>query len=126
MSEERLTVGIRRASTFVIILDIHGSLTSFTEKALTDAFNEAVHENIQTLIFNFTDMSYLNSLGIGMLVTLIVRARKEGRNLACYGLSDHYKNIFELTRLDQMMPIYATQEIAIASTEPYDLTEREY
>jgi anti-sigma B factor antagonist len=126
MSEERLSVGIRRASTFVIVLDIHGSLTSFTEKALQDAFNEAVHENIQTLIFNFTDMSYLNSLGIGMLVTLLVRARKEGRSLAGYGLSDHYKNIFELTRLDQMMPIYATEEIAIASTEPYDLTEREY
>jgi anti-sigma B factor antagonist len=56
----------------------------------------------------------MNSGGIGMLVTLLVRANRQGRPLAAYGLSDHYREIFELTRLDEAITIYDDEQSALA------------
>lgn len=126
MSENELTTTVRRASPFANVIDIHGDITHFSENALTDAYTLAIQDKVRTLIINFSDMAYMNSSGIGMLVKLLIRARREGKNIVGYGLSEHYCNIFEITRLDQVIPIYSTEEIALASAEPFDLPEREY
>jgi anti-sigma B factor antagonist len=125
MSENKLTATVRRASPKANVIDIHGDITSFSEKTLTEAYAKAIEGNFHTIIFNFTNLVYMNSLGIGMLVTLLVRARKDGKNIVGFGLSEHYRKIFELTRLDQVIPIYSTEEIALARADPYDLPERE-
>jgi anti-sigma B factor antagonist len=70
-------------------------------------------------------VTYMNSFGIGMLIMLLIRARREGKNIVGYGLDQHYRSIFELTRLDQVIPIYSNEEIALAYAEPHDLPERE-
>ncbi len=126
MPENKLIATVRKASPFANVIDIHGEISSFSEKALVDAYTEAIQGNIRTIIFNFSGLSYMNSIGIGMLVTLLIRARREGKNIVGYGLSEHYRHIFELIQLDKVIPIYATEAIALASAEPYDLPEREY
>ncbi|HEX7976788.1 MAG TPA: STAS domain-containing protein [Anaerolineales bacterium] len=125
MSEDKLQATVRRASPLVNIIDIRGEISSLSEKALIDAYTLASAGNIRTVIFNFTEMNYMNSFGIGMLITLLIRASREGKKITGYGLSEHYLHIFDLTRLDQAIPIYATQEIALARAEPFDLPERE-
>lgn len=125
MTENKLDVTVRRVSPFANAIDIKGEISSFSEKTLSEAYAQATQENVRTVIFNFSELVYMNSFGIGMLVMLLIRARREGKNIVGYGLSDHYRNIFELTRLDQVIPIYSTQEIALASAEPFDLPERE-
>lgn len=125
MSEEKLTATVRQASPFANVIDIQGEISSFSEKALTEAYALATQGNIRTVIFNFLGLEYMNSFGIGMLVMLLIRARREGKNIVGYGLSDHYKNIFDLTRIDQVIPIYSTEAIALANAEPFDLPERE-
>lgn len=125
MSENKLIVSVRQVSPYVNVIDIQGEISSFSETALTSAYTKAVEGNIRTVIFNFTNMTYLNSMGIGMLVTLLIRAKREGKTVVGYGLIDHYLKIFELTRLDQVIPIYPSEEIALASANPLDLPERE-
>ena len=114
------------ANPFAAVIDINGELNSFTEKVLTNAYEEAAGKNIQKIILNFTGLTYMNSFGIGMLVTLLIRARRQGKVLVAYGLTDHYKGIFDLTRLNQVIPVYESEEIALARTDPMDLPEREY
>jgi anti-sigma B factor antagonist len=126
MSENELTATVRRVSPFANVIDIKGDITHFSENALTDAYTQAIQDKVRTLIINFSDMAYMNSSGIGMLVKLLIRARREGKNIVGYGLNEHYCTIFEITRLDQVIPIYSTEEIALASAEPFDLPEREY
>ena len=46
-------------------------------------------------------MTYMNSSGIGLLVTLLIRANRQGQRIYALGLNDHYRQIFELTRLDE-------------------------
>jgi hypothetical protein len=62
--------------------------------------------------YSTDDLRLLNSLA-GMLVTLLVRANRQRQQLAAYGLSDHYREIFELTRLDEAITIYDSEESAL-------------
>jgi anti-sigma B factor antagonist len=57
----------------------------------------------------------MNSGGIGLLVTLLVRAQRGGGRLVATGLSDHYRQIFELTRLDEAIEIHENRPAAVAA-----------
>ncbi len=126
MSEEKLVTKIRRISPSANVIDIHGEINAHSEQILKDAFSQATQNNIRTVIFNFTELAYLNSIGIGMLIMLVIRAQRQGVKIAGCGLSEHYQKIFQLTRLDQVIHIYESEEIALAYLEPFDLPEREY
>ena len=56
----------------------------------------------------------MNSGGIGLLVTLLVRAQRQHQRVLAYGLSDHYRQIFELTRLDEAVGIHDSEADALA------------
>jgi anti-sigma B factor antagonist len=125
MPESKLVATVRKVSPYANVIDLSGEISSFTEKTLGDAYAQAVEGNIRTVIFNFTDITYMNSSGIGMLVMLLIRARREKKNIVGYGLSDHYRSLFEITRLDQVIPVHSSEEVALAFAEPYNLPERE-
>ena len=61
------------------------------------------------MILNFEGLEYMNSGGIGLLVTTLIRAQRAGHDLRAYGLSDHNRDIFSLTRLDEDISLYATR-----------------
>jgi anti-sigma B factor antagonist len=48
-----------------------------------------------------------------LLVTLLVRANRRSQQLMAYGLSDHYRQIFELTRLDEAVSIHDSEQSAL-------------
>lgn len=125
MATEKLVITVRRPNPYICVIDIQGSITSFTEKSFTEAYSQAVLSQLRAIILNFTGMTYINSMGIGLLVTLMIRARREGVTLVGYGLNEHYRKIFEITRVDQAIPIYASESTAIAYAAPMDLPERE-
>ena len=61
---------------------------------------------MRAIVLGFTGLDYMNSGGIGLLVTLLVRAQRQGQRVLAFGLSDHYRQIFELTRLDEAVGIH--------------------
>jgi anti-sigma B factor antagonist len=88
-----------------------------SEQALTDAYTKASGEFTRTIVLNFTALEYMNSGGIGMLVMLLVRANRQRQRLLAYGLSDHYRQIFELTRLDEAIHIHASEAEALSDAD---------
>ena len=125
MSENKLQVTVRRATPFANVVDIRGEINTFSEKELSEAFSQVLKDPIRTVILNFTNLLFMNSFGIGMLITFLVRCQREGKKIIGYGLNDHFSNIFKITHLDQVIPIYSSEEIALAYAEPMDLPERE-
>ena len=115
MSQPKVTMRVRRAGDAASIVDIEGEVTGFAEKVLTDAFTEASTGNTGVIILNFSELDYMNSSGIGLLVTLLIRAQRRQQRLLAFGLSEHYRQIFELTRLDDAIPVYATETEALAA-----------
>ncbi len=97
------------------ILRIEGEITSGSEKVLMDAFAQAVDGGAKTVILDFGALDYMNSGGIGLLVTLLVRAQRQGRKLMAVGLNEHYRQIFSLTRLDEAIGIHDSTDAALAA-----------
>jgi anti-sigma B factor antagonist len=113
MSAPAITMDVRRIGGETAVVDIKGEVTAACEPVLMSAYQAAGAGTTKRLILNFAGLEYMNSGGIGMLVTLLVRAKRQHQQLAAYGLSEHYREIFELTRLDEAITIYDSEESAL-------------
>ena len=115
MTAEKVSMNVRTPAAGTAIIDISGEASGFAENELMDAYTQANSNGAKTIILNFTDLGYMNSSGIGLLVTLLIRVQRQKQQLLAYGLSDHYEQIFELTRLDEAIEIYETEQEAVAA-----------
>jgi anti-sigma B factor antagonist len=115
MPEAATTFDVREASEVTRVIEIKGDITAQSEAVLMDAYGRASAEGVKTIVLDFTGLEYMNSGGIGLLVTLLVRAQRQGEQVLAFGLSDHYQQIFELTRLDEAVGIHDSEADALAA-----------
>ncbi|HVM35589.1 MAG TPA: STAS domain-containing protein [Actinomycetota bacterium] len=106
---------VRSAGDRASIIDVRGDVTSGSEDVLMDAYHQATANGERRVVLNFSDLEYMNSGGIGLLVTMLVRAKRQGQQIAAFGLNEHYRQIFELTRLDDAISIHATEQDSLSS-----------
>lgn len=114
MHEPKVTMAVRRPTSTVSVIDISGDVTAFAETAMTTAFEEASGNGVKAVVLNFSDMDYMNSGGIGLLVTTLIRAQRGGQDLRATGLGQHYREILSLTRLDEAIVVYDDERAAVA------------
>jgi anti-sigma B factor antagonist len=98
----------------VAIVDLHGEIDAFAEDVLNIAYAEAESRGTDVIMLNFSDVNYINSTGIALIVGLLARARKAKRRLLACGLSDHYVEIFQITRLVDFMSVYPDEASALS------------
>jgi anti-sigma B factor antagonist len=115
MTEATVTMDVRDVGGGASIVDISGDITAATEDTLMDAYARATTDETRVIILNFSGLEYMNSGGIGLLVTLLVRANRAKQRLLAYGLNEHYHQIFELTRLDEAIAIYDSEAEATSA-----------
>jgi anti-sigma B factor antagonist len=115
MTPAKLTMNVRQADEQVSIIDIEGELTAAAEARLMEAYTEASTDKTCAIVLNFQKLEYMNSGGIGLLVTLLIRSQRQQQRLIAFGLSEHYRHIFELTRLNEAIKLYVTEQGALAA-----------
>jgi anti-sigma B factor antagonist len=113
MPEAATTFEVRELSERARAIEIKGDITANSEDVLMDAYGRASDSGVKAIVLNFAALEYMNSGGIGLLVTLLVRAQRQRQRVLAYGLSDHYRQIFELTRLDEAVGIHDNEEEAL-------------
>jgi anti-anti-sigma factor len=102
-----------RHESDVAIIDLHGEINGFAEEALNAAYDEAQQQQPAKIMLNFADVDYINSTGIALIVGLLAQARTSHIELVTYGLSDHYVEIFHITRLSDFMTIVPDETTAL-------------
>jgi anti-sigma B factor antagonist len=115
MDQPKVRMSTRKLSEKTSAIDISGEVTAAAENPLMDAYTDVTTAGARNVILNFEGLDYMNSSGIGLLVTLLIRAQRQKQRLMAAGLSDHYQQIFELTRLNEAITIFPTVEDAAAS-----------
>ena len=115
MPEAATTFDVREVSEETRVIDIKGDITAASEEVLMDAYGRASQPGVRGVVLNFSGLDYMNSGGIGLLVTLLVRAQRQRQRVLAHGLSDHYRQIFELTRLDEAVGIHDSEAEALAA-----------
>jgi anti-anti-sigma factor len=119
MTVKQLEANVR-SEPGVTIIDLYGEINSFAEEGLNAAYSVAEQPQPGTIILNFSHVDYINSTGIALIVSLLAKARKARRRLVVYGLSDHYVEIFQITRLSDFMSIFPDEQTALAEAAPGD------
>ena len=107
------TASAIRYSGGAAVVDLPAQIDHSAEPALNQAYAVAADHGASTLVLNFGGVEFLSSTGIALIVGLLSRARKEGRTMRATGLSDHYREIFEITRLSEFMAIYPDEKTAL-------------
>jgi anti-anti-sigma factor len=113
MDAPTVAMDVRHPIDGVAVIDIRGEVTSACEPVLMSAYESATKDGSKRLVLNFSGLEYMNSGGIGMLVTLLVRVNRQHQALAAYGLSDHYRQILSLTRLDEAIAVHEDEQAAM-------------
>jgi anti-sigma B factor antagonist len=92
MTEGSLITDVRELSSRASVIDLKGDVTASSEKTLADAYTRASGKFTRTIVLNFS-------------------------RLVAFGLNEHYRQIFELTRLDEAIGIYDSEAEAFADAD---------
>jgi anti-anti-sigma factor len=117
MSAKSLRANVRHQPRIAII-DLHGEVDASAEGILNAAYAEAESRESDIILLNFSDVQYINSTGIALIVSLLARARTAHRRLLACGLTEHYVEIFNITRLVDFMSVFPDEISALKSIEP--------
>jgi len=117
VAQQVTATSVRVIDEVTSIVDIHGEITARSEQQLMEAYAGASGPRTRAVILNFTSLEYMNSGGIGLIVTILVRANRQKQRLSAFGLTEHYRQIFELTRLDEAIAINDDESAAIAASK---------
>jgi anti-sigma B factor antagonist len=115
MTKASVTMNVRKIDDRTSAIHILGEINAYAENVLMDAYTQASSFGAKNIILDFSGLEYMNSSGIGLLVTLLIRANRQKQRLLAAGLSEHYRQIFELTRLNEAISIYPNEEEALAA-----------
>ncbi len=113
MSKVPLTATLRTEDGSVVI-DLSGDIDRDAADVLDAAYQDASADG-GAMILNFEDVGYINSTGIALIVGLLAKARGASREVAAFGLTDHYRQIFEITRLADFIQIYDEETAAVSA-----------
>ena len=97
----------------VVVLDLRGEINGFAQEALDAAYAEAESNDPEVILLNFEGVDYINSTGIALIVGLLARARASHKRLLACNLSEHYVEIFNITRLSDFMGVFPDEESAV-------------
>ena len=109
----KLLEALVRQQPGAAVIDLQGEIDAVAAPALNAAYAEAEQSNPEVILLNFSDVDYINSTGIALIVGLLAKARAAHRRLIVCGLSEHYVEIFQITRLADFMTIFPSEASAL-------------
>lgn len=99
------------------LVDLRGVLDREAEPAFTAAFEDALRRGEGPIVLNFSDVGFINSTGIALVVGALARGRTERREVRAFGLTAHYRHIFAITRLSDFIGIFDDELAAVVGQE---------
>jgi anti-sigma B factor antagonist len=99
----------------VTVIDVEGQLIVGNRQELKQRVLDEAEAGARKILVDFAKTGYIDSSGLGVLVSLAKRLRELGGDLRLANLNDDLQTLFELTKLDTLFQIADTRERALAS-----------
>jgi anti-sigma B factor antagonist len=100
-----LTVEVSPLTDGEIRLVLRGDVNLAADEALASGYAAAADAGAARVVLDFAQVEYINSTGIALIVRLLAEARRDHREVVALGLTDHYREIFRITRLSDYLTI---------------------
>jgi anti-sigma B factor antagonist len=102
---DRLVVEVVTSTLGEARLVMRGDVDIAADEVLAAAYAEAAGTGATRVVLDFGAVDYINSTGIALIVRMLAEARRDHRAVVAFGLSDHYREIFRITRLSDYLTI---------------------
>ncbi|MDD3147671.1 MAG: STAS domain-containing protein [Candidatus Riflebacteria bacterium] len=110
-----IKIDIRQKSNSITLVVLRGEIGTDTVNQFKEKMDAIVNEGRKRLIMDFQDVSYLNSMGLGVVAATLKKVKKDKGDLKLINLSPAVQELFELTRLTKVFEICESEESAIKS-----------
>lgn len=98
----------------VTVVDVDGELTVANRGELKERVLRRLEEGDEVFVIDFSKTGYIDSSGLGVLVSLSKRIREENGRLRLAGLNQDLRTLFELTKLDTLFQISDDRSAALS------------
>lgn len=99
----------------VAVLSLNGRLDLASGSTLKEQLKRLTHKNIIQVHLNLSEVEFINSSGLGALVSIMKEVRLQKGRLTLSNLASYVQEIFEITQLSHIFEIYSTEEEALAT-----------
>lgn len=106
---------VRKDPKGVVVIGVDGQLIVGNRHELKQKVVDAIEVGERKVLIDFTNTGYIDSSGLGALVSLSKKLRDAGGELRLAGLNEDLRTLFELTKLDTLFTIADTADAALAS-----------
>jgi len=110
-----MAFNVRKHPGGVLVIEVDGQLIVGNRQELKQRVLDAIEAGDRKFLIDFSRTGYIDSSGLGVLVSLSKKIRDEGGDLRLAGLNEDLKTLFELTKLDTLFAITDSPEQAIAA-----------
>ncbi len=110
-----MNINIKEAGKNIKLVELEGEIDVYTSMNLKKELNRLIEEGGTKLVISLKRVVYMDSSGLGVLVAILKKIKKEEGNLKITNLNSSIKKIFELTRLTKFFEIYDEENEAIKS-----------
>jgi anti-anti-sigma factor len=100
-----------RRETFGDVVVLH-LLTNSIDAVSAAAIEAACNDMQPITVLDFSEVSFINSAGISVLLKFVVKARKAGYKLFAMHLSPHHQKIFKMVEMSRFMPTIEENDLA--------------
>jgi anti-sigma B factor antagonist len=97
----------------IVLVEVDGELIVGNREELKQSVLERVGAGERKFVVDFQQSSYIDSSGLGALVSLSRKIRESGGELRLAGLNEDLRTLFELTKLDTLFQISESRELAL-------------
>ena len=106
---------VSEAANNVTVVTVEGQLIVANRQELKQLIQDALDRGARRFVVDFTPTAYIDSSGLGALVSISKRVREAGGDLRLAGLNEDLRSLFELTKLDTLFTISESPADAMAS-----------
>src|SRR5512145_2406893 len=106
---------LKKDKSGVVVVGVEGQLIVGNRQELKQKVLDALEEGSRKFVIDFSKTGYIDSSGLGVLVSLSKKIREQGGELRLANLNDDLKTLFELTKLDTLFQIADSRERALDS-----------
>ncbi len=99
----------------VLVISLEGNLLGEnTNGPVMEMIKQSIEAGSNKILFNLGEMKFINSTGLGMLLTAVTKSRNAGGELALCCLPEQMKKLLQITKLESVFKTYADEAAAIS------------
>jgi len=111
-TQEDIAVAAARQEDDLMVIDILGNINAASEKELMSIFNLSGAEEKTGILLRFHENTAINGAGIAVLIQLLAESKKQGKKIAVAGITENFKQIFDMVGISHLAPLFSTDEEA--------------